>query len=70
MLFTFFFLFYIVNFKSLSLNTINLPIMRGVTEVCLNESLPTFSKNFVLCESDLVVLKGFILCEFVFSVTK
>lgn len=43
--------------------------MTGGTEVCLNESLLTFLKFFVLCESDLAVLKGFILYEF-FFVTK
>lgn len=43
--------------------------MTGVTEVCLY-SLLTFSKISVLCESDLAVLKGVILCEFAFFVTK
>lgn len=43
--------------------------MTGGTEVCLNESLLTFLKFFVFCESDLAVLKGLILYEF-FFVTK
>lgn len=43
--------------------------MTGVTEVCLY-SLLTFAKISVLCESDLAVLKGVILCELAFFATK
>lgn len=42
--------------------------MIGGIEVCLNELLLIFLKFFVLCELDLVVLKGFSLYEFFFVI--
>lgn len=44
--------------------------MTGVTDIYDLNSLLTFSKISVLCESDQAVLKGVILCEFAFFVTK